>query len=209
MDIEEMWGTEENFLAKGASFAALYEGKVVAWCTPDCVAGDQIDVGIFTHPDHRRKGLAAATVAATAEHCLGHGFRAIGWHCNADNVASWKTAERVGFERNCEYAYYYYIYDPIDHLAELGWYYYRRGEYAKTVEYYARVFTQREDNPDYYYHLLASAYAHLGDPEKASEYLVAALEHGWKHLDWTRGQPEFALLADGEWSAILAHKETR
>ena len=204
MDVEEMWGTEENFLSRGVSFAALYEGQVVTWCTPDCVAGDRIDVGIFTHPDHRRRGLAAAAVAATAEYCLGHGFRAVGWHCNADNVASWKTAEKVGFERNREYVYYYYMYDPVDHLAELGWYYYRRSEYARTVQYYERVFAQRDENPDYYYHLVASAWAFLGDREKACDYLLAALDHGWEHLEWTKGQPEFAILRDSQWHAILA-----
>ncbi|MGD8397584.1 MAG: GNAT family N-acetyltransferase [Anaerolineae bacterium] len=205
MDIEEMWGTEGNFLSKGVSFVALYEGQVVAWCTPDCVAGDRIDVGIFTQPDHRRRGLAASTVAATVDHCLNHGFQAVGWHCNADNVASWKTAERVGFERNRAYAYYYYVYDPIDHLAELGWYYYRHGEYARTVRYYEQVFAQRDENPDYYYHLVASAWAHLGNRSRATEYLLAALEGGWKHLDWTRGQPEFTILDEAAWDKIQAH----
>jgi RimJ/RimL family protein N-acetyltransferase len=204
MDIEEMWGTEENFLSGGVSFVASWGREAVAVCICDCVAGDRIDVGIFAHPDHRRKGLGASAVAATAEYCLGHGFRAVGWHCNADNVASWKTAEKVGFERNREYAYYYYIYDPVDHLAELGWYYYRRGEYARTVQYYEQVFAQRDENPDYYYHLVASAWAFLGDCGKVCEYLVAALDHGWKHLEWTKAQPEFAILGDAEWHAIMA-----
>jgi len=206
MNLEETWGTEENFLSRGVSFVALCEGQVVAWCTPDCVAGDRIDVGIFTHPAHRRRGLAAATVAATAEHCLGHGFSAVGWHCNADNVASWKTAERVGFERNREYAYYYYIYDPIDHLAELGWYYYRRGEYARTLHYYEQVFAQRDDNPDYYYHLVASAWAHVGNRDRAFEYLLVAIDHGWEHLEWTRQQPEFSILDDAQWDAVAARE---
>jgi RimJ/RimL family protein N-acetyltransferase len=87
--------------------------------------------------------LAAVAVAATAEYCLGHGFSAVGWHCNAQNTGSWKTAEKVGFERGREYAYYYYMYDPVDHLAELGWYHYRRGEYAKTVQYYEQAFARR------------------------------------------------------------------
>ncbi|MGC9335391.1 MAG: hypothetical protein ACP5JJ_14660 [Anaerolineae bacterium] len=51
MDVEEMWGTEENLLSRGVSFAALCEGQVVAWCTPDCVDGDRIDVRFFTRSD--------------------------------------------------------------------------------------------------------------------------------------------------------------
>jgi len=176
MDIEEKWGTEENFLSRGVSFVALCEGQVVAWCTPDCVAGDRIDVGIFTHPAHRRKGLAAAT----AEHCLRHGFSAVGWHCNADNVASWKTAERVGFERN--------------------------REYARTLHYYEQVFAQREDNPDHYYHLVASAWGHVGNRDRAFEYLLAAIDHGWKHLEWTKQQPEFYILGDAQWDAVVVRE---
>ncbi len=208
LDVEELWWTEENFLSKGVSFVVLREREVVALCMPDCVAGDQMDVGVITHPAHRRRGLAAVGVAATVEHCLHHGFRAVGWHCNADNVASWKTAEKVGFERNREYAYYYYMYDPIDHLAELGWYYYRRGDYARTVQYYEQVFAAREENPDYYYHLMASAWALLGNREKALEYLRAAVDHGWTHADWTRQQEEFGILHElPEWEAVLVRME--
>ena len=55
------------------------------------------------------------------------------------------------------------MYDPIDHLAELGWYSFKQGAYDKTVSYYEQVFTEREDNPDYYYHLAAVAFAALGN----------------------------------------------
>ena len=205
MDLAEMWWTVENLLSKGVSFCVVQGHEVVSWCTCDCVAGDQIDVGIITHPAHRRRGLAAVAVAATVEHCLSHGFSAVGWHCNAQNIGSWKTAEKVGFERNREYAYYYYVYDAIDHLAELGWYYYRRGEYAKTVQYYQQVFERRDENPDYYYHLAASAWALLGNGEQALKYLRAAVDHGWTNVEWTKQQEEFSILHGApEWDAVLA-----
>ena len=205
MDIEEVWWTVDNYFSKGISFAVLHDREIVAWCTPDCVAGDQIDVGIMTHPAHRRRGLASVAVAATVEDCLNQGFSAVGWHCNADNVGSWKTAEKVGFERSREYAYYYYMYDPIDHLAELGWYYYRRGEYGKTVQYYDQVFGLRDENPGYYYHLTASAWALLQNQKKALLYLRAAVDHGWTNVDWTRQQEEFSILhGTPEWDALLA-----
>lgn len=208
IDLEAVWGTEQQFFARGVSFGVLHGGEVVAWCTPDCVAGDRIDVGIFTHPAHRRRGLASVAVAATVEQCLRQGFRAVGWHCNADNLASWKTAERVGFVRDCEYVYYYYIYDPVDHLAELGWYHYRQGDYARTVHYYEQVFAQREENPDYYYHLAALAWAQLENPAKALHYLGAAADHGWAHAEWTRQQEAFAILHGmPAWDAVLARME--
>jgi len=205
MEIKEVWGSDEKFLETDASHAILHGTDVAAWCTPDCFAGNRIDVGVMTAPGHRRKGLATVVVAATVEHCLESGFSAVGWHCSAENIASWKTAEKIGFERAHKYAYYYYMYDPIDHLAELGWYYYRQEEYIKTVGYYERVFAQREQNPDYYYHLAASAYAILGDSEKAIYYLFAAAQHGWQHAEYTKGQEEFSFLRGmPEWENILA-----
>jgi RimJ/RimL family protein N-acetyltransferase len=205
MDFEQVWWTVDNFLSRGISFVVLRDREVVAWCTPDCVARDQMDVGVITHPAHRGRGLAAVAVAATVEHALRHGFSAVGWHCNADNVGSWKTAEKVGFERNREYAYYTYMCDPIDHLAELGWYYYRRGEYAKTVHYYEQVFAQRGENPDYYYHLAALAWALLGNRDMALQYLFAAADHGWTHAEWTKQQEAFSILhGTPEWDDVLS-----
>ena len=205
MDIEKVWWTIGKYLEHGISYAILYEDEMVAWCTSDCVAGDQMDVGIMTHPAHRRRGLASIAAAATVEQCLSQGFSAVGWHCNAENVGSWKTAEKVGFERHREYVYYYYMYDPIDHLAELGWYYYRQGEYGKTVQYYDQVFAQRDENPDYYYHLAASAWALLQNREKALYYLTAAVDHGWAHVEYSRQLEEFSILHDlPEWKALWA-----
>lgn len=208
MDFEAVWWTRENFLSKGISYAVLQGNEVAAWCTPDCVAGDRIDIGIITHPAHRRQGLASIAVAATVEECIDQGFRAVGWHCNADNTGSWKTAEKVGFQRNKEYAYYYYIYDPIDHLAELGWFYYRRGEFDRTVDYYQQVFKLREENEDYYYHLAASAWAHLGKEKQALKYLREAVQAGWSHAEWTKDQREFKFLhGTPEWESILAQMD--
>ncbi|MGD8587055.1 MAG: GNAT family N-acetyltransferase [Chloroflexota bacterium] len=204
-DFESNWWSVENFLVKGASCCVLYGSEVVSWCASDCSAGDRTEVGIITHPAHRRRGLAAVAGAATVEYCLERGFSAVGWHCSADNTPSWKTAEKAGFRRERSYWDYYYVYDPVDHLAELGWYHYKQGNYARTVDYYARVFAQRQDNPDYYYHLAASASALLGDGERALLYLQRAADQGWSRADYTRRQEEFGILhGREEWEAILA-----
>jgi hypothetical protein len=59
MNFERSWWSVDNFLAKGASCCVLHGQEVVSWCVSDCVAGDRIEVGIITHPEHRRRGLAA------------------------------------------------------------------------------------------------------------------------------------------------------
>ena len=208
MDFEQVWGSVESFLSKGVSFCVLHDNDVVSWCASDCVADCRIDIGIFTLPAYRRQGLGTLAVAATVEYCLKHDLKAIGWHCNAENVGSWKTAERVGFKRNRDYTYYYYIFDPIDHLAELGWYYFKRGYYEKTASYYEQVFSQREDSPDYYYHLAAAAWSALGDAKQAINYLNKAVDIGWRHVEWTKQVEQFQDLAGmPEWEAVLARMQ--
>lgn len=204
-DMAEMWGSLENFEARALSFGVLQGNTLVAWCVPDCAAGEQIDVGIITEPAHRRKGLAAIATAATVEACFERGYRVVGWHCNTDNVASWKTAEKVGFERHCTYHYYFCVYDLVDHLAELGWSHYQRGEYARTVEYFTQVFAQRPDTHDYYYHLAAVACAQIGEPARALEYLQAAAVRGWDDAEYTARQEAFASLQHlPGWMDVLA-----
>jgi GNAT superfamily N-acetyltransferase len=202
--IEIRWGSLENFFLNGISCCVLHGNKVVTICQPDCFTADQIDIGIYTLPEYRRKGLAAVATAATVEAAFKRGFRKVGWHCNTENLGSWKTAEKVGFKRHKKYAYYFYIFDEIDHLAELGWFYFRQGQYQKTVDYYERVFAARDDQPDYYYHLAAVAWAALGQAEMAIQYLNAAVNHGWRAREWTEQEEKFMLLHDTpQWNAVL------
>ena len=41
--------------------------------------------------------------------------------------------------------------------------------------------------------------------EKALKYLLAALDHGWTNVEWTKQQEEFSILHNTpEWNAVLA-----
>lgn len=92
------WGfwSLEDFLQSGFSFCILQGRRIVSRCTSDCVVGNRAEVGSYTDPAHRGKGLATAAVAAAAEHCLQSGIAHIGWHCWSPNEASLRTARRVG-----------------------------------------------------------------------------------------------------------------
>jgi RimJ/RimL family protein N-acetyltransferase len=202
--IEIRWGSWDHYLRHGVGTCVLHGDKVAAVSQPDCFAGDQIDIGIYTLPEYRRKGLAAVAAAANVEAAIQRGYRKVGWHCNTENIGSWKTAEKVGFKRHKTYDYYFYIFDEIDHLAELGWFYFKQAQYQKTVDYYERVFAARDDHPDYYYHLAAVAWAALDEAEKALQYLNAAVDHGWRARDWTEQEEKFEFLHDSpEWKAVL------
>jgi RimJ/RimL family protein N-acetyltransferase len=199
------WGGMDRFLENGVGFCAVHGNEIVSRCMADCRAGNRIDVGIITDPGHRQRGLASIVAAATAEYCLSHGFDTVGWHCDYDNVGSWKTAEKAGFELAGEYFFYYYIYDLADQLSQLGWSCFKRGEYRETADYYEQVFALREEHPNYYYNCAAEAWGALGNGEMALKYLKLAAEQGWAALDHTRQVERLQPLhGTPEWDQVLA-----
>jgi RimJ/RimL family protein N-acetyltransferase len=199
------WHSVSDFVNHGAGFCVLHNSQVVAQCLADYWAGDQIDLGIATHPAFRRQGLASAAAAATVDYCLRNGFKTVGWHCLAENIGSQKTAEKIGFQRVKCSTWYYYMIDPLDHLAELGWYHYKKGDAAKTVHYYENLFARRQENPDYYHHLAAAAWAKLGNVDQALHHLRRAVELGWSDAECTSHMTAFQILHDHPtWSALIA-----
>lgn len=83
---------------RGERFGAFVDGKVVATAaifrTEEGVARYQ---SVETHPDHRRRGLAAATVHAAGEHAREHlGARTLVIVADADGDAI-RVYQRLGF----------------------------------------------------------------------------------------------------------------
>jgi len=197
IDVQEEWGLEITRADHDLQAAAIVkDNEIVCWSGTDCTHGDWLDCGIYTAPEHRKKGLAAAAVSALLEWAFAQGYRRIGWHCDDINDGSIKTAQKVGFQLNKEYIYYSYQVNKTDHLAELGWFHYQRGNHEKTRECYEEVFAQREENPHYYYHLAAVCWGEISERQKALTYLQKAAEYGWTAVDFTASRPEFAFLSD-------------
>jgi len=78
--------------------------QVVSWSLADCRSGDACEIGIHAVKEHRRRGLATITAAAAVEYALSNGYSMVGWQCSEDNLGSVGTAEKVGFERERDYA---------------------------------------------------------------------------------------------------------
>jgi RimJ/RimL family protein N-acetyltransferase len=202
---DDSWGSLEHYLKHGGGYVIFTGDEAAACCSIDCTTGDRIEVGVYTMPDHRRKGLAVAAVAAVVEDFFNKGGQEAGWQCVASNEASWRIAEKVGFKRAKTYTAYYYIFDKVDHLAELGWQAFQRGELEVTRTCYEQVFAQREENPDYYYHLAAVAWGDVKDTEKTLDYLRRAAERGWRAYEWTGEHEVFRFLhGTHAWEEVLA-----
>lgn len=90
------------------AYGAQEEGKIVSVAithTPPDEA-DVVEVGVETIPAARRKGLAAASLAALSAALLRQGHT-VEYRCQRYNRASRKTAQRVGFS-DCG-RYYFYV----------------------------------------------------------------------------------------------------
>lgn len=105
--INNNWGDQATFFKCAFGMCVRVENRIVSWSLVDCTSGQRCEIGIHTHDDFRRRGLAAITAAACVEYALNNGFTQVGWHCNTDNIGSSKTAKKVGFIKDHDYVEYW------------------------------------------------------------------------------------------------------
>ena len=92
------WDSDEQFLKNGAGFCAMCGETPAAWAFSAAVSDTQNDIGVETLESYRGKGLAAAVAGKMAEYVLSIGKKPV-WACHSENIASRKTAEKIGFEK--------------------------------------------------------------------------------------------------------------
>ena len=96
------WRDASEFLNNGMGYCVLYQEKAVSWAFSAAVSIDEIDIGIETASDYRHMGLGLATAEKMIQFCFERHKRPV-WSCDANNIASQKTAEKLGFVKNSEY----------------------------------------------------------------------------------------------------------
>lgn len=75
----------------------VYRGEQeVSRCLPDVILDDRAEIGVWTHADHRRRGLASHALSATLLAAGAAGISRMGWHCHASNAGSIALARSVG-----------------------------------------------------------------------------------------------------------------
>lgn len=97
----------EDFVTKGIGFCALRGERIVSCASSFTVCHEGIEIEINTHPDFRRRGIAATLAATLIEHCLERGIEP---HWNAANPISAKFAEKLGY--TCKKVYDLYVLLP-------------------------------------------------------------------------------------------------
>lgn len=100
------WNSVEDFEVKGIGFSAMNsEQELLATAFSSFIIGNQLELGIETHENHRGKGYAYAVSACLIDFCLEHAFEPV-WACSSINMGSRKLAEKLGFHVVKEIPYY-------------------------------------------------------------------------------------------------------
>ena len=95
----------QNFLDKAFGFALVNEeGVSVAQAYGAFIGGGECEIGVITHPDHRGKGYVIYPAIATIQESLARGLTPA-WSCNSENIASYKTAHKLGFTIKRHYVF--------------------------------------------------------------------------------------------------------
>ncbi len=187
-------------------FVAIHEetNQVVSWTTVDAVSRGVGDVGLQTLPEYRRRGLAAITTAAALEYGLENGLSTIVWTCADDNVGSIRTTERLGLQRQKDYALHYIVFDEMQHIGVQAYYELDAGRYEQAIALFERAFALGGDGPSFLYHDAARAWAWAGDAGRALQYLNRAIDKGWTDVPATEQCREFSALREtAGWRAAL------
>jgi len=93
---------------------------IASWATVDFITHGIGDLGFFTQPEYRQRGLGSIAVAAALEHGFSNGLHRVNWTCDAENPGSYRTAEKLGLERIADYTMAVLIMDEQRHNAYLG-----------------------------------------------------------------------------------------
>ena len=93
----------DHFIDCGVGFGVEHEGRFVSGCSSFAISSRRLEFEIQTHPDCRRRGLAAAAASAMIEYCIGRGLDPC-W--DAHNPVSAALATMLGFVHPVPYTAY-------------------------------------------------------------------------------------------------------
>ncbi|MEW5988356.1 MAG: GNAT family N-acetyltransferase [Chloroflexota bacterium] len=94
--ISKTWGGPEGVAAGGRAWGAFVDGRLVSLAVPFFVGEQYEDLGVVTEPGFGGRGLSTACAGALVGDILRRG-RSASWTTAADNPASRRVAEKLGF----------------------------------------------------------------------------------------------------------------
>ncbi len=99
------WDNAGEFAKNGVGFSLFYEGKLATTAFSAYIFEGILELGMETFPEYRGKGLAQLVCSALIDYCMDHNYEPV-WSCRLENVASYKLAQKLGFEPTLTLPYY-------------------------------------------------------------------------------------------------------
>lgn len=100
-----MLGGSEKILETIFAFALVDENGIsIAQAYGTMVGNDSCEIGVIINPDYRGKGYIVYPAIKVIEKCLDLNLKPV-WSCNTENIASLKTALKLGFTIKRHYAF--------------------------------------------------------------------------------------------------------
>jgi RimJ/RimL family protein N-acetyltransferase len=103
--LAQFWGSVGKFLNSGLGYVLVDGREIASLCYSGFVAGKIHVIDIETEVSHRRKGYAEAVARAFVAECVVKHLQPH-WDCMAENMASVRLAEKLGFTRSHMYRLY-------------------------------------------------------------------------------------------------------
>lgn len=189
-------------------YVALHQGKCVAHAMIDCIVGTDGEIGLYTNPDFRRKGLAMAVSKATIDYGLAHGLTTVHWDCATFNHGSNVIAQKLGLQKTLSHNMYLLIFEEGLHWANVAWGHLDNGRYPQLLTACQQLI-QKEQYLSHAYFLLGVAYLNLGDEGKAWAALQTTVqEYGWNDLGELNAHYQLLQKETEKWSDIVSHIQT-
>lgn len=101
-EIQSCWNSLDLFWKYGFGYCLYRADEVVGWCTTEYASRGQCGIGIETIEEFTNRGFATLTACACAARCLSTAITPY-WDSWKWNRPSTAVAEKVGFEKTCEY----------------------------------------------------------------------------------------------------------
>jgi len=101
-EIEGYCGSLDNFLAHGLGICLMRGDEIITEAYAPFWGVRQAEIGVVTNEAHRGHGFAAMACARLIRLCRERGAEPY-WSCDADNIASIRSARKLGFQGEREY----------------------------------------------------------------------------------------------------------
>ena len=106
-DIKKAWGSVPIFLEMGKGFVAIQKKIICSFASTHFLYKNTHSIGTKTFDTYKRNGLSSFLSMTLIDRLVNNGSE-IWWDCMDSNIASQKTAEKVGLTFSHEYEIFWF-----------------------------------------------------------------------------------------------------